>query len=81
MPLEELVETKLPNFRYQLQLASGEVEKAIISREQIRQLLNGLYGGRGPNGEVGFTTQQGLLVQNMPKLGPSPLVSERVSCY
>ncbi|MCJ1302531.1 hypothetical protein MMC08_005335 [Hypocenomyce scalaris] len=77
VPLEELVKTKVPNFRYQLQLASGEIEKTIISKEQIRQMLNGLYGGRGPNGEVGFTTQQGLLVQNMPKLGPSPLITEK----
>ena len=80
-PLEELVKTKLPNFGYQLQLASGDVEKVITSRDQLRQFLNALYGGRGPNGEVGFTVQEGLLVQNLAKLGPSPFISEKVIRY
>lgn len=80
-PLEELVKTKLPNFGYQLQLASGDVEKVITSRDELRQFLNALYGGKGPNGEVGFTVQEGLLVQNLPKLGPSPVISEKVIRY
>ncbi|SLM37633.1 epoxide hydrolase [Lasallia pustulata] len=80
-PLEELVKTKLPNFGYQLQLASGDVEKVITSRDELRQFLNALYGGKGPNGEVGFTVQEGLLVQNLPKLGPSPVISEKYLNY
>ncbi|KAI9877118.1 MAG: hypothetical protein M1830_004742 [Pleopsidium flavum] len=80
-PLEELVKTRLPNFKYQLQLASGEIEKAISSREQIKQFLNGLYGGRGPNGEVGFIPEQGVLLQNLPKLKPTRLLGEKELDY
>lgn len=79
--LEDLVKTRLPNFKYQLQLASGDIEKVITSRDELRQFLNALYGGRGPNGELGFTARQGLLVENLPKLGPSRLISEKVRCY
>lgn len=78
VPLEELVNTKLPNFAYQLQLGSGELEKHIKSKEQIKQFLNGAYGGRGPNGEVAFTPEKGVLLENLPKLGPSPLLDKRV---
>ena len=74
-----MVETKRPNFRYQLQLASGEVEKHIVSKEQIKQFLNGMYGGRGENREAGFDPAQGLLYENLPKLGPTRLLSEEVS--
>ena len=77
-PLEELVKTKLPNFTYQLQLGSGEIEMHISSKEQIKQFLNALYGGRGPNGEVGFIPAQGVLLENLPKLNPTPLLSEKV---
>lgn len=62
-PLETLVQTKLPNFGYQIQLASGEVEKKIQSKEEIKQFLNALYGGQGPNGEVGFDIHKGLLFE------------------
>ena len=77
-PLEELVKTRLPNFTYQLQLASGEIEKHIQSKEEIKQFLNALYGGRGPNGEVGFIPEQGVLLENLPKLKPGRLLSEKV---
>jgi len=77
-PLEELVKTRLPNFAYQLQLASGEIEKQVSSKEQIKQFLNGLYGGRGPNGEVGFIPEQGVLLQNLLVLNHTRLLSEKV---
>ena len=78
MPLETLIETNLPNFRYQLQFRSGEVEENIISKEQIRQFLNGLYGGKGPAGETGFSVEEGVQFKNLPSLGPTPLMSSRV---
>ncbi|MCJ1362533.1 hypothetical protein MMC16_001637 [Acarospora aff. strigata] len=80
-PLEELVKTRLPNFTYQLQLASGEIEKHIQSKEEIKQFLNALYGGRGPNGEVGFIPEQGVLLENLPKLKPGRLLSEKELDY
>ena len=77
--LEDLVKTVLPNFGYQLQLGSGVVEKAISTKEEIRQFLNSLYGGRGAQGEVGFDVVQGANFENLPKLDPTPLLSPKVS--
>ena len=77
--LQDIVTTVLPNFGYQLQLGSGEVEKVLDSREQIRLFLNAMYGGKGPNGEVGFSPQSGIIFENLPHLGPSPLLSAQVS--
>lgn len=65
----------LPNFRYQLQFAGPDVEAHIVGKEKLRQLLNGLYGGKGPNGEVGFSTEKGVLLENLGKLGPTALLS------
>ena len=80
--LAEVVRTKLPNFGYQLHLASGEVEKHIQTKAQIREFLNALYGGKGPNGETGFNTSNGPEYENLPKLGPTRLLtSEMLDFY
>lgn len=78
MTLQDAVDTVLPNFGYQLQLGSGEVEEVLDTKQQIRLFLNAMYGGRGPNGEVGFSPNTGIIFENLPKLGPSPLLSEQV---
>ncbi|CAL5873202.1 uncharacterized protein PFLUO_LOCUS7471 [Penicillium psychrofluorescens] len=44
--LEDLVRTAAPHFAYQLQFASGELEKVVRSKDEIRQFLIALYGGR-----------------------------------
>ena len=77
--LEDAVRTTLPQFGYQIHLASGEVEKVIVSREQIRQFLNGMYGGHGPNGEILFNPKKGVIPENLPNIGPSPLLTKGVS--
>jgi pimeloyl-ACP methyl ester carboxylesterase len=76
--LETRTNTVLPNFKYQVQLASGEVEKHVKDRDTIHNFLSGMYGGRGPNGEVVFTTEKGVLFENLGKIGPSPLMSSDV---
>ena len=75
MDLETMVKTVLPNFAYQLRLASGEVEERITTRAQIREFLNVIYGGRGKNGEVGFDVRKGPIYENLALAEPSPLVS------
>ena len=74
--LETMVKTVLPNFAYQLHLASGEVEQRIRTRAQIREFLNVIYGGRGKHGEVGFDVRKGPLYENLALAEPSPLLSE-----
>ncbi|PQE05468.1 epoxide hydrolase protein [Rutstroemia sp. NJR-2017a BBW] len=73
--------TVLPNFKYQLHLKGPEVEAEIVGQEKIRQFLNALYGGHGPNGEIGFTVSEGCLFENLPKLGPTPLLSKEELDY
>jgi len=73
------VKGPLPQFGYQLHLAGPEVEAALQSEEQIRQFLNGMYGGKGPNGELAFDPVRGVLIENLPKLGKGRLFSDKVS--
>ena len=78
MPLEEQVNTVLPNFRYQLQFIGGKVEENIVSKSQMRQLLNAMYGGRDPQGKSGFTVREGLIFENLPLVRPTRLLSQEV---
>lgn len=78
-PLEEMVKSgKVPNFGYQLQLASGQLEEVIRSREQIRQLLNGLYGGMTSEGLPGFDVKTGVHLDGLPQLRHTKLMSKRL---
>jgi hypothetical protein len=76
--LEDLVENAAPNLAYQLQFASGELEKAIRSKSEIKQFLSALYGGRTEKGEVGIDTDKGLFLDKVSKLKSSRLLTEEV---
>jgi soluble epoxide hydrolase/lipid-phosphate phosphatase len=76
---EMLVNGPVPQFGYQLHLASGEVEPKISSPEQIRQFLNGMYGARGPSGETTFSPEKGIIFENLPKVGKTKLMSDKAS--
>jgi pimeloyl-ACP methyl ester carboxylesterase len=77
--IEDLVRSVTPHFAYQLQFKSGEVEKVIRSKEEIRQFLLALYGGRTEAGEFGFDANKGVLLDKIGQLKPSRLLSEEVS--
>lgn len=78
---EDLANGPVPQFGYQLHLASGEVEPRINDENGIRQFLNGMYGGRGPNREVMFSPESGVLFNNLSKVGKTSLMSDRVRIY
>ncbi|KAH7065902.1 Alpha/Beta hydrolase protein [Paraphoma chrysanthemicola] len=78
---EDLVKGPVPQFGYQLHLASGEVEKSVKDEQSIRQFLKGLHGARGPNGELLFTAENGIAVENLPKIGESRLVNGKLLDY
>lgn len=78
--LEQLVAGGLPQFQYQIHLASGEVEKVVKDEASIRAFLKGLYGAKGPNGEEAFDPEKGVLVENLPKIGESRLLNGKVNC-
>lgn len=65
--METLVQSgRLPNFAYQLQLASGTVEENIVSRDEIRQLLNGMYLATSPDHARAFDVKDGLHFDALP---------------
>ncbi|KAJ5497388.1 hypothetical protein N7463_009375 [Penicillium fimorum] len=74
--IEDLVRNVTPHFGYQLQFKSGELEKVIRSKDEIRQFLLALYGGRTEAGEFGFDANKGVLVETMGRLEISKLLSE-----
>lgn len=79
LSLEDLVKNAAPNLAYQLQFASGELEKVIRTKSDIKQFLSALYGGRTAKGEVGCDVNQGVFLDKLPALKPSRLLSEDVS--
>jgi soluble epoxide hydrolase / lipid-phosphate phosphatase len=66
---------RLTTFKYQLQFRGPDVESNVQGPVKIRQFLKGMYGGRGPNGEVAFTTEKGILFENLDKVGDPPLLN------
>ncbi|KAI3555086.1 hypothetical protein CPAR01_03150 [Colletotrichum paranaense] len=72
---------RLTNFKYQLQLRSEEVPEKLTKPEDIRQFLQGIYGGKGPAGELVFNTERGIIWENIGKIGPTPLLSEEEIAY
>ncbi|PGH15456.1 hypothetical protein AJ79_02433 [Helicocarpus griseus UAMH5409] len=77
---EDIV-TKVPYFGYQLQFISGELEKIIKSKQDIRQFLLSLYGGRTSSGEVGFDVFSGVLLDKFQQLQRSKVLSEEELDY
>ncbi|WAO88445.1 Hypothetical protein NCS54_00579300 [Fusarium falciforme] len=82
IPLDKIIASgHLLNFTYQLQFAGPDVQDRIQGKDKVRQFLNALYGGRGPNGEWGFSTKEGILFDNLPLLERSRLLSEEEHEY
>ncbi|KAF1965577.1 alpha/beta-hydrolase [Bimuria novae-zelandiae CBS 107.79] len=81
LSIEDLTNKFLPEFGYQIQLASGEVEKHVKDERSIRQFLRSTYGGRTPSGEVGFEPRMGLNLQNYHSVGESKLMNDKVLAY
>ena len=79
--LETIISAKLPNFGYQIQLASGTVENHIQTKEEIKQFLNAMYGGKGQNGESGFDVTRGIIFQNLKTLDNTRLMRDEVLAY
>lgn len=76
--LQRRVETVLPNFGYQLHFASGQIEEACDSRQGVRQFLINTYGGRTPEGEIGFTAEKGIDLERQKRMHtPSRVLSEK----
>jgi pimeloyl-ACP methyl ester carboxylesterase len=64
-----------PNFKYQLHLAGPEVEVWVVGEERIRQFLNGMYGGRTPEGKSSFGAEVGVYLDRLPRVDPTILLN------
>ncbi|EEA28647.1 hypothetical protein TMatcc_003003 [Talaromyces marneffei ATCC 18224] len=74
IPLDDMVARFLPNFGYQLQFRSGEVEKVIRTRDDVQQFLLSLYGGRTAEGEIGWSAEKGIKLNKVGNFRPSQLL-------
>ena len=80
-PLEFYVKRGIfPNLSYQLHFAKGQIDN-LTSRDQIRQLLNGMFGGIGPKGQQAFDAVNGVDVENLCYLGKTKLVDDKTLDY
>jgi len=78
VPMDEVLK-KFPQLGYQVHLAGPEVEAAVRTKDDIKHFLNGMYGGRTPNGEVLFNPKSGIVLKNLPNIGKTPLLSDKVT--
>ena len=58
-PIEALVAGPAPQFGYQIQFASGELERHVRNKEDLDQVLKGFYGG-APPGKLFLSPQKGI---------------------
>jgi soluble epoxide hydrolase/lipid-phosphate phosphatase len=76
--IEDLVKGPMPQFGYQLHLASGEIEKKVTTKEDMSAFIRGVYGARTPRKEVVFSPTKGILLNKLHELGPTWVMSDKV---
>ncbi|OTB08418.1 hypothetical protein M426DRAFT_317038 [Hypoxylon sp. CI-4A] len=78
----EMMVQKNPNFRYMLQLSSGEAE-AIVNKSprRIRGVMDGFFGGLTPEGKPATKVSVGVLEENLERIQPATYVSKDVVDY
>lgn len=54
------------------------MEKSIKDETTIRQFLQGLYGARGPGGELVFDPEKGVIAENLGIVGESRILNGEV---
>jgi soluble epoxide hydrolase/lipid-phosphate phosphatase len=78
LSIEDFVKA-LPNFKYQLQFGSGELEEHYSTPEGLRQFINAMYGGLTPEGKPGFAGANGIDHTIVPTLEKNPILTEEVN--
>ena len=79
MSTQDIVSAGVPQFRYQLQLASGEIEAGVQTPDEIRGFLNGMYAGRTQSKHPFLRPETGINLSLLKDVGPSPLLTKSVS--
>lgn len=73
---DTMVQSK-PSFQYQRHFGSPELEAVLEDKDSIRHFFNAAFGGQGPNGELGFSTNRAL-TENWEILGKQTLLNDKV---
>jgi hypothetical protein len=81
MTIEDMVSKVAPHFGYQLHFVSGEIEEAVKSKEDHKQFLISLYGGKTQEKEPAFDVHKGVDLEKMRRVKMSWLLEEEVSIY
>lgn len=55
------------------------MEESVKDETSIRQFLKGVYGAKGPNGELVFVPEKGIIKENLAKAGESRILNGEVS--
>ncbi|KAB2578963.1 Alpha/beta hydrolase fold-1 [Lasiodiplodia theobromae] len=79
--VEQLVAGPLPQFKYQLNLASGKPEEGVKTKEDFKKLLVFITGGKGPNDELLFNPYDGIILENLGKVPRGPWMTEEELDY
>jgi soluble epoxide hydrolase/lipid-phosphate phosphatase len=75
---EELAKGPMPQFGYQLHLASGEIEKVLTTKEHMNAFIRGVFAARLPDKSAVFSPTKGILLDRLKDLGPTRLMSDKV---
>jgi hypothetical protein len=81
MSIEEMVEKVTPHFAYQLHFISGELEKVVHTKDDHKQFLVTLYGGRTEKREFSFDVHKGVDLELMRRVKPSWLLNDDVCSH
>ncbi|KAL4761077.1 alpha/beta fold hydrolase [Aspergillus foveolatus] len=81
MTLEDMVSKVAPHFRYQLHFVSGEIEEAVKSKEDHKQFLISLYGGKTQEKMPAFDVHKGVDLEKMRSVKMSWLLEEEEMEY
>ncbi|KAL3431982.1 Alpha/Beta hydrolase protein [Aspergillus tetrazonus] len=81
MTLEDMVSKVAPHLGYQLHFVSGEIEEAVKSKEDHKQFLISLYGGKTQEKEPAFDVHKGVDLEKMRSVKMSWLLEEEEMEY
>ncbi|CEL08801.1 hypothetical protein ASPCAL11946 [Aspergillus calidoustus] len=76
MSIEEMVEKVTPHFAYQLHFISGELEEVVHTKDDHKQFLITLYGGRTEKREFAFDVHKGVDLELLRRVRPSWLLND-----
>jgi pimeloyl-ACP methyl ester carboxylesterase len=82
VPLEDdIAAGKQTNFKYKLQFKGFELESHVQGSEKLHQFFNAAYDGKTAAGEHGVSADNGIILDKLPLMKQSELVSEDEVAY